>query len=119
MLIVLGGGCLGLQVAIQSAKRGISVLLIEKERRIGLHASGRNSGVLHAGLYYPHQSLKGKLTQKGNQLLRKYCIDRGIQVNACGKLVVAKNEKQLEMLDLLYKRAVLNQAVKKEFLHWN
>jgi L-2-hydroxyglutarate oxidase LhgO len=104
---------MGLQVAIQAAKKRSvsSVVLIEKEQAPGLHASGRNSGVLHAGLYYPPHSLKAKLTPRGNRLLRKYCADNGIPVNACGKLVVARDQSLVKQLDLLFERARVNGAV--------
>ena len=73
--LVIGGGVIGLNIARRLRKvfSGASVRLIEKETDCGLHASGRNSGVLHAGFYYFPDSLKAKFTWRGNRLLTDYC----------------------------------------------
>src|SRR5438067_7212674 len=85
-----------------------SVALIEKEPHCGLHASGRNSGVIHAGFYYTADSLKAKFTRDGNRALTAYCEEKRIPVNKCGKIVVAQNAEELPMLDELMRRAERN-----------
>jgi L-2-hydroxyglutarate oxidase LhgO len=87
---------------------GASVRLIEKEVDCGLHASGRNSGVLHAGFYYSPDSLKAKFTWNGNRLLTAYCEEKGIPLNRCGKLVVARDRTEHAGLDELLRRGRAN-----------
>jgi L-2-hydroxyglutarate oxidase LhgO len=105
--LVVGGGVIGLSIARQLKfdYGDVTVTVIEKEVACGLHASGRNSGVLHAGFYYPADSLKARFTRQGNQLLTQYCIDRGLPLNRCGKLVVAQSAADLSALDELRGRA--------------
>lgn len=86
------------------------VTLIEKESALGLHASGRNSGVIHAGFYYSADSLKAKLTRLGNQAMTAYCEEKKIPVNRCGKLVVAMDESDLPRLDELLRRGEANKV---------
>ncbi len=114
--LVVGGGIIGINVA-RELKRTFSdskVILIEKERECGLHASGRNSGVLHAGFYYSPDSLKAKLTRLGNKMLTEYCESKKIAINKCGKLVVAKNKSDHEFLDELLKRGRNNEIELQE-----
>ena len=101
---------IGLTMALEARRRhpGSSVTLIEKEKRCGMHASGRNSGVLHAGFYYTADSLKAKFTREGNRRLTEYCTERGIRINRCGKLVVARNAGELEGLEELLRRGKRN-----------
>lgn len=110
--LVIGGGIIGLSIALEIKKRRpkASLAIIEKETDFGLHASGRNSGVLHAGFYYTADSLKARFSREGNQLLKEYCKNKKIPVNQCGKLVVAKNETELTGLDELMRRAKANQV---------
>lgn len=109
--LVIGGGIIGINIAYELKKRnhGARVLLIEKEVECGWHASGRNSGVLHAGFYYSADSLKAKFTREGNRLLTEYCERRNLAINKCGKLVVAQNETDLDQLDELLRRGEKNQ----------
>src|SRR3979490_2357685 len=95
--LVIGGGIVGISIAreIKSRFSDAGVLLIEKELACGLHASGRNSGVLHSGFYYSADSLKARFTRVGNEAMTAYCEARGIPLNKCGKLVVAKDESEL------------------------
>ncbi|MEW6601462.1 MAG: L-2-hydroxyglutarate oxidase [Nitrospirota bacterium] len=104
--LVAGGGVIGINVARELKKEfpDAKVVLMEKERECGMHASGRNSGVLHAGFYYSPDSMKAKLTRKGNRLLTEYCESKKIRINKNGKLVVAKGPEDLEYLDELLKR---------------
>lgn len=108
--LIIGGGVIGLNIArrLRRMYPGSSVHLLEKETDCGLHASGRNSGVLHAGFYYSPDSLKAKFTWQGNRLLTEYCEVKGIPLNKCGKLVVAKDQGDLAGLDELARRGKLN-----------
>lgn len=114
--LILGGGIIGLNIA-RSLKKLFpksKIIVIEKEKSCGLHASGRNSGVLHAGFYYTKDSLKAKFTRLGNQMLTEYCEQKKIPINKCGKLIVAKNEEDLPSLDELLKRGKDNQVILHE-----
>jgi L-2-hydroxyglutarate oxidase len=114
--LVIGGGVIGLNVA-RSLKRTFPdtrVIVIEKEPSCGLHASGRNSGVLHAGFYYSPDSLKAKFTREGNAQLTAYCEEKRISLNRCGKLVVAKDVTELPALDELLKRGKANSIKLEE-----
>ena len=108
--LIIGGGVIGVNLALQAARRfpDARVTLIEKESDCGVHASGRNSGVLHAGFYYSADSLKARLTKDGNQRLTDYCLEHGLGINRCGKLVVAKNADELPVLHELLGRAKRN-----------
>jgi len=107
---VIGGGIIGVSVAreLRRIHPDASVVVLEKESRLGLHASGRNSGVLHAGFYYTADSLKARFTREGNQTLREYCKAKGLPLNECGKLVVARNEADLPQMDELLRRGAAN-----------
>src|SRR5262249_59667600 len=111
--LVVGGGVVGLSIAREVKRRfnTCSVAWVEKEAECGLHASGRNSGVIHAGFYYSADSLKAKFTRDGNRMLLQYCEEKKIPVNKCGKLVVAKDESELPQLDELLRRGKANGAV--------
>jgi L-2-hydroxyglutarate oxidase LhgO len=111
--LVVGGGVVGLSIARELKRRfsDTKVALVEKESECGLHASGRNSGVIHAGFYYSADSLKAKFTRDGNQMLLQYCEEKKIPVNKCGKLVVAKDQSELPKLDELLRRGKANGVV--------
>jgi len=108
--LVVGGGILGLTLALELKRRqeNSSVTLLEKEPACGLHASGRNSGVLHAGFYYSADTLKAQLTREGNRQLAAYCTERGLRLDNCGKLVVAKDAADLAGLEELQRRGRTN-----------
>jgi L-2-hydroxyglutarate oxidase len=108
--LVIGAGIIGLSVARELRRRdpGARITVLEKEPRIGAHASGRNSGVLHAGFYYSPDSLKARFTRTGNARLTEYCLERGLPIRRCGKLVVATSPDELPRLDELYRRGVAN-----------
>src|SRR3954470_20227106 len=107
---VIGGGIVGMAVAdaLLAQRPGSSVVVLDKEQRLGAHASGRNSGVLHAGFYYSPDSLKARLTRRGNLLLHEFCDQHGVPVRRCGKLVVARAPEELPALDERPRRAALN-----------
>lgn len=108
--LILGGGIIGLSIARELKHRfaDAEITLLEKEAACGLHASGRNSGVIHAGFYYSANSLKAKLTRAGNQAMTAYCEAKKIPLNRCGKLVVAKDQDDLPQLDELLRRGKAN-----------
>lgn len=110
--LVIGGGIIGICLSLELKKRfpDSSITVLEKENAPGQHASGRNSGVLHAGFYYTADSLKAKLTRDGNRELTEYCIDRNLAINRCGKLVVTKNESELAGLQELMHRGKVNSV---------
>lgn len=108
--LIIGAGVIGLGLALELKRRhpDQSVVVIEKEQQLAAHASGRNSGVLHAGFYYSADSLKARLTRDGNRLMTAYCLDKGLSINRCGKLVVATREAELPRLDQLLERGRAN-----------
>ena len=109
---VIGGGIVGLAIAdaLLASSSGLRVVVLDKEPNLGAHASGRNSGVLHAGFYYAPDSLKARLTRRGNILLHEFCEERQIPVRRCGKLVVAQDASELPALDNLLARAAANDV---------
>src|SRR6266498_732323 len=114
--LVVGGGILGVTISRELARcfPGRKIAVIEKESEIGTHASGRNSGILHAGFYYSADSLKAKFTKDGNAALTAYCLERGLRINRCGKLVVAQTENDLAGLDELLRRGRVNAVMLDE-----
>ncbi len=108
--LIIGAGVMGLSLALALRQRygDAQITLIEKEQLAGQHASGRNSGVLHAGFYYSADSLKARFTREGNRRMTRYCEARGIKLNRCGKLVIPSTEEQLPALDELFRRAQIN-----------
>ena len=107
---VIGGGIVGLALADAwlAAHPGTRVIVLDKEERLAEHASGRNSGVLHAGFYYAPDSLKAQLTRRGNELLKAFCAEREVLVRETGKVVVTTSPEQLTQLDNLYARGQAN-----------
>ena len=108
--IIIGAGIMGLSMANALKKRhpASRILVIDKDADVAAHASGRNSGVLHAGFYYSADSFKAKFTVAGNIALKEFCRNHNVPVNDCGKLVVARNEQELSALDELLKRGQAN-----------
>ena len=113
--VVIGAGITGLFLAKNLAEKypNKKIIIIEKEKDVGYHTSGRNSGVIHAGIYYKPNSLKAKFCKEGNEFLTNYCLKNNIHINKVGKLIVPTNEKELEKLYEIYDRANKNQAVVK------
>lgn len=108
--VIVGGGVVGLSLAREILLRrpGPSVVVLDKEQHLAEHASGRNSGVLHAGFYYAPDSMKARLTRRGNVLLRHFCAEQGVAVRECGKVVVTTSPDQLASLDTLAARGLAN-----------
>ena len=109
-VLIIGGGIIGLSIgiALLESKPFLKVIIAEKEKSLGLHASGRNSGVLHAGFYYSPDSLKAKFCRDGNKELRKVAKKHGIEVRDVGKVVVARNEDENKRIDTLFERGIKN-----------
>ena len=108
--LIVGAGIVGLTTALEARRRdpGGSVVVLEKEDRPGRHASGRNSGVLHAGIYYTPGSLKARIAREGNRRLTEYCLARELPINRCGKLILAATEAEQAGLDELLRRGRAN-----------
>lgn len=117
-IAIVGGGIVGLATAykLQQKIPNAKVLLFEKEQSVGQHQSGRNSGVLHCGLYYQPGSLKAKLAVEGIQEMTDYCIANHIPHEICGKIVVANNESEIKFLDDLADRGQKNGLAGLRFL---
>jgi (S)-2-hydroxyglutarate dehydrogenase len=109
---IVGGGILGLAVAreLLAARPGLRVTVLEREAELATHQTGRNSGVLHAGLYYTPGSLKARYCREGKAALERYADERGIPYERCGKLVVALDESEVPALAKLRQRAEANQV---------
>jgi L-2-hydroxyglutarate oxidase LhgO len=107
---IVGGGILGLALArlVVREEPGADVVVLEKEHAVALHQTGRNSGVVHAGLYYEPGSLKARLCRRGMGLLQAFCAEHGIAYEECGKVVVATAERELERLGRIHERAQAN-----------
>ena len=106
--VVIGGGIIGLSVARQCVQNGCSVVLIEKNPIFLNETSSRNSEVIHAGIYYPKNSLKARLCVKGREMLYRYLSDRRIQHKKIGKMIFASNDMQANALDKLYQNGIKN-----------
>ncbi|HEY4491028.1 MAG TPA: L-2-hydroxyglutarate oxidase [Acidobacteriota bacterium] len=109
--LIVGAGIIGLTIARELAGRGAKdIIVMEKEEAPGLHASGRNSGILHAGIYYSSDSLKARFCVEGNRSMKKFCRQKSLALYESGKVIVAQDESELQRLYELKKRADLNGA---------
>ena len=106
--VVIGAGVVGLAIARSMAMAGRAVVVLEREDRIGMHSSSRNSEVIHAGLYYGSDSLKAELCVAGKNLLYAYCDERRVPVKRIGKLIVASGDGELERLHAIHAQAENN-----------
>jgi len=108
-IAVVGGGIVGMATAMSVlARRRVSLVVLEKENRLAAHQTGNNSGVIHSGLYYKPGSLKARNCTAGREALYRFCAERGIPAERCGKVVVATREKQLPVLEELWRRGEAN-----------
>ena len=108
--VVIGAGVVGLAVAREMALQGRETILLERESAFGTISSARNSEVIHAGIYYPKDSLKAKLCVEGNRMLYEYCRTHHVGTQAYGKLIVASDESQLDDLQAILYKAQQNQV---------
>lgn len=104
---VIGGGIVGLATALSLIDRNATarIVLLEKEAQFGLHQTGHNSGVIHAGIYYQPGSLKARLCREGAQATKDFCARKSIPFETCGKLLVATNDVEMERMAALEQRA--------------
>ncbi|WP_432349818.1 L-2-hydroxyglutarate oxidase (plasmid) [Shinella yambaruensis] len=107
---VIGGGIVGLATAMRllEDRPGSSLVLLEKEAALGRHQTGHNSGVIHAGIYYPPGSLKAELCREGAAATKAFCAENGIRFETCGKLLVATSDLEMQRMDALYERSRQN-----------
>ncbi|MFK9096808.1 L-2-hydroxyglutarate oxidase [Pseudomonas guariconensis] len=107
---IIGGGIVGLAtaMALLEQRPGASLLILEKETSLGLHQTGHNSGVIHAGIYYAPGSLKADLCKRGAQATKDFCTEHGIAFEVCGKLLVASNDLEMQRMHALYERSKQN-----------
>ena len=114
--VVIGGGIVGLSVAwaILERKPGINISVLEKEDGWARHQTGRNSGVIHSGIYYKPGSLKAKLCRDGNRRLVEFCQQYSIPYELCGKMIVATTSSEIPPLEKLYARGLANGLTAKK-----
>ena len=117
-IAIVGGGIVGLALGYKLSKiKGNKVHVFEKEKEVGFHQSGRNSGVLHCGLAYKPGSLKAKLAVSGIKQMVKYCENYKISHDICGKIVVASDENEKKLLDETAERGNLNGLIGLKYLN--
>ena len=117
-IAIVGGGIVGLALGYKLSKvKGNKVHVFEKEKEVGFHQSGRNSGVLHCGLAYKPGSLKAKLAVSGIKQMVNYCKKYKINHDVCGKIVVASNEDEAKLLENTAKRGKLNGLEGLSLIH--
>ena len=117
-IAIVGGGIVGLAIGYKLSKiKGNKIHVFEKEKEVGLHQSGRNSGVLHCGLAYKPGSLKAKLAVSGIKQMVKYCENYKINHDVCGKIVVASDENEKKLLDETAERGNLNGLIGLKYLN--
>ena len=107
-IVVVGAGAVGLAIARKAALAGRSVIVVESNPSFGMETSSRNSEVIHAGIYYPPESLKGRLCVKGATMMYDYCESRGVAARRIGKLIVATDDEQAEGLNAIMERGRAN-----------
>ncbi len=111
-LLIIGGGIVGMTIAREASLRRYfkKIIIIEKEKELGLHASSRNSGVIHAGFYYAPNTSRALFCAKANNLLRHYCIEKNVEIRKSGKVVVCTDENDVQILDELFQRGMSNSS---------
>lgn len=108
--IIIGGGIVGLSVGMELLHRypRSKVAILEKENQVAAHQTGHNSGVIHSGIYYKPGSYKARLAKKGSESITKFCLEHGLKVDICGKVIVASEDHELPLLENLYQRGLDN-----------
>jgi len=111
-VLIIGSGMVGLSIAWQllENQKNINITVVDKESRVGKHGSGRNSGVLHAGIYYQPGSLKAHVSVNGAKRLREWCKDENLPILECGKVITPQKCELDGQLDILFKRGTANGA---------
>jgi (S)-2-hydroxyglutarate dehydrogenase len=107
---IIGGGIVGLATALSLSRKqpGLQILLLEKEDQLAQHQTGRNSGVIHSGIYYKPGSFKARFAKAGSRSMVEFCQQHQLKHDVCGKVIVACEEAELPLLDNLYKRGLEN-----------
>lgn len=110
-IAIIGAGIVGLSTAYKFIKKdpALSVLVLEKEAEVAHHQTGRNSGVIHSGIYYQPGSYKAKNCVNGRHQLVDFCKKHGVEFDICGKVIVATNEKELPRLEKIFRRGLQNE----------
>src|SRR5688500_7618602 len=108
--VIIGGGIVGLSVGMTLTRRqpGVKLLVLEKEPEVARHQTGRNSGVIHSGIYYQPGSFKARFARAGSASIVKFCQEHGIAHEICGKVIVATAANELSLLEKLYQRGLDN-----------
>ena len=106
--VIIGGGIVGLATAMAVGKKYpmARILVLEKERHVAQHQTGRNSGVIHSGIYYKPGSSKARFAREGNRSMVAFCREHGIKHEICGKVIVATKTSELPLLDSLFQRGL-------------
>src|SRR5580704_6839734 len=106
--VIIGGGIVGLATAMALGNKHpkASLLVLEKEQELAQHQTGRNSGVIHSGIYYKPGSLKARFAVEGNRSMVEFCREHGIKHEVCGKIIVATKASRLPLLDSLFQRGL-------------
>lgn len=117
-VVIAGAGIIGLALGKVFSENNFNIILLEKNKKVGAETSSRNSGVIHAGIYYEANSHKAKFCKDGNRILYKYLLDRNIKYNKCGKLIICSNRSEERLLKNLFINAKSN-SIELEFLNSN
>ena len=117
--VIVGAGVVGLAVARSLALAGREVIVLEAEPQIGVHSSSRNSEVVHAGIYYPENSLKARLCVQGKEMLYRYCEAHHVAHQRIGKLIIASGRDDVDKLQVIEQQARLNGVDDLQFLDTN
>ncbi|WLR51033.1 L-2-hydroxyglutarate oxidase [Bacillus tianshenii] len=121
--LIIGGGIVGLSTGMALTRRypNARIAIIEKEKGLAAHQTGRNSGVIHSGIYYKPGSFKAKFAKAGSRSMAEFCKKHDITHDICGKVIVATNQDEIERLDNLYERGLQNgldiTKINQEELH--
>lgn len=109
-LAIIGAGIVGLATALEATRRfpGLSIIIIERENDVALHQTGRNSGVVHAGVYYQPGSLKARFSREGVEATMRFCRDHALPYEQCGKMLVATEASELDRMEALHERSLAN-----------
>lgn len=109
-IAIIGGGLVGLSTAWALAQRhpGVRITVLEKEHEVAAHQSGRNSGVIHSGIYYTPGSLKAELCREGRGRLTAFCDDHQVDYDTCGKVIVAVREEEIPRMETILERGAAN-----------
>ncbi len=115
-ILIIGAGVIGLAIAERLSSSGKDIILVEKNDGFGRETSSRNSEVIHAGMYYPENSLKASLCVEGNRMLYELCEEKSIPYRKTGKIIIAANDEEIEKINNIYEQGRLNGVEELELL---